>query len=135
MIDRFDIHLQLPPVAVDALENDARGDPSELVRARVCAARSCMLERRLGSGPRRTRALAKQLAPNARRLLLQSLEMLGLSLRAYSKILRVARTIADLEGSDGIAGAHVAEAIQYRLLDRNPRAPAPPTVRGSLVSM
>jgi len=135
MIDRFDIHLQLPPVAVDALENDARGDPSELVRARVCAARSCMLERRLGSGPRRTRALAKQLAPNARRLLLQSLEMLGLSLRAYSKILRVARTIADLEGSDGIAGSHVAEAIQYRLLDRNPQAPATPIVRGGLVSM
>jgi magnesium chelatase family protein len=62
----------------------------------------------------------RALARDARDLLFQAIDQLGLSLRAYNKVLRVSRTIADLEGSDAVRTRHVAEAIQYRTLDREP---------------
>ncbi|HEY2732888.1 MAG TPA: YifB family Mg chelatase-like AAA ATPase [Polyangiales bacterium] len=115
VIDRFDLHVRLPPVAAAALEQ-APGETSVTVRARVEAARAIAIARSTEPSDRRA---GRDLDDNARRLLLRSIDALGLSLRAYSKVLRVARTIADLAGSDRIATPHVGEAIQYRLLDRD----------------
>jgi magnesium chelatase family protein len=127
VIDRFDMHVQLPPVLADALQQSGQGDSSERVRARVTQARACAAERqraaaRAGSAGL---SLAPGLEESARRLLVRGIDALGLSLRAYTKVLKVARTIADLDGSDAIAARHVGEAIQYRLLDRDPQARAP----------
>jgi magnesium chelatase family protein len=127
VVDRFDMHVQLPPVLADALQQSGQGDSSEDVRARVTQARACAAERRrvaarAGSGGL---SLAPGLEDSARRLLVRGIDALGLSLRAYTKVLRVARTIADLAGSDAIEARHVGEAIQYRLLDRDPQARAP----------
>ncbi|HKP58625.1 MAG TPA: YifB family Mg chelatase-like AAA ATPase [Polyangiales bacterium] len=121
LIDRFDLHVQLPPVPVQALDRGVFGENSETVRARVERAQ----QRALSRGPRDgaytspTFSLLKQLQPAAQSLLLRSVDVLGLSLRAYAKVLRVSRTIADLADTDAIAIEHVAEAIQYRLLDRD----------------
>jgi magnesium chelatase family protein len=108
-------------VPVQALDQAANGESSETVRARVAQAQ----ERARARGPQDaphtspTFYLLQQLQPHARTLLLRSVDALGLSLRAYSKVLRVSRTIADLAASDVIQVDHVAEAIQYRLLDRD----------------
>jgi magnesium chelatase family protein len=125
VIDRFDLHVQLPPVAAAALEQAGGGEASADVRARVEQARSCAIERLRTTADRKP---GHDLDDAARRLLLRSMDALGLSLRAYTKVLKVARTIADLGGADSVATRHVAEAIQYRVLDRDPdaRSLAPP---------
>jgi magnesium chelatase family protein len=121
LIDRFDIHVQLPPVPVAALREGVAGETSAEIRARVRTARDRAAERtsHATSAPQTSLQLLKQLELDARSLLLRSIELLSLSLRAYTKVLRVARTIADLDGSDVVRSVHVAEAIQYRLLDRD----------------
>lgn len=122
VIDRFDIHIQLPPVSAASLSQADAGDSSTLVRERVSKARARAFARASISGQSPTQTIAATLDDAAHRLLVRSIDALGLSLRAYAKVLRVARTIADLEGRDGVGAAQVAEAVQYRLLDREPPA-------------
>jgi magnesium chelatase family protein len=129
IVDRIDLHVMLTPVEVRSLASPKADDAesSSVVRERVARARAIQAERarseavsasvnaRLGA-----RAIAACARPDARgaTLLTQAIERLGLSARAYAKVLRVARTLADLEGSEAVKSPHVAEAIQYRLLDR-----------------
>ncbi len=125
LLDRIDLHLELPPVTYAELDGDAGGEPSAIVRQRVLEARARQATRLAGTGARanaamnarQTRALCRVPA-GAGGVLGRAVSRLGLSARAYHRILRVARTIADLAGSDAIASEHVAEAIQYRSLDR-----------------
>jgi magnesium chelatase family protein len=137
LLDRIDLHVALPPVDVAHLQSAARGEPSTPVRDRVIAARAVQADRARGFGGALTNAalcprdLERVATPDAAgaRVLASAMERLGLSARAYGKVLRVARTIADLDGSDAVRAPHVAEAVHARLLDRDPiaaRTPAHP---------
>jgi magnesium chelatase family protein len=127
LLDRIDLQIGLRQVPIADLTSAAPGEPSRAVRERVMAARAAQGERaRTGEvraelnaelGPRDLGKVAK-LDAQGSELLGRAVERLGLSARAYDKVLRVARTIADLEGSLAVRGAHVAEAIQMRLFDR-----------------
>jgi magnesium chelatase family protein len=121
LLDRIDIHVEVPRVPYDKLATEAPGERSPVVCERVVAARerqrarlsdvrlSCNAE--MGSGEvRRFCALA----PDAEPLLRAAVQRLGLSARAYHRVLKLARTIADLDGAVEIASPHVAEALQYR---------------------
>ncbi|MEE9405044.1 MAG: YifB family Mg chelatase-like AAA ATPase [Algisphaera sp.] len=124
LIDRIDIHVDVPPVPFGQLTGPRTGTNSATLRARVIAARAIQSAR--NGGPLRTNStLAGReldqwaaLPADASELLKQAMTDLGLSARAYDKVRRVARTIADLENASSLALHHVAEAIQYRLLDR-----------------
>ncbi len=127
LLDRLDIHVRLAPVDIHLLSRGKDGESSSTVRQRVMAARSRQLRRlELGQTRHRTNAeLSLQeleaVAPldgQGRLLLEAAASQLGLSARAYVKILRVARTVADLESSDALRAPHIEEAIQGRLLDR-----------------
>lgn len=123
LLDRIDIHVEAPAVPFRQLAGAPDGSTTAAMRERVLAARERQA-RRQGAGLPNARLSGRQLdrlAPmgdDARALLGQALSELGLSARAYDKIRRVARTIADLDGADALSHAHVAEAVQYRLLDR-----------------
>ena len=124
LIDRIDLHVEVPPVPFAQLSGGRSGTDSATLRSRVVAARAVQAQR--NGGPLRTnrtlngRELDRlaALPPDAAELLKQAMTDLGLSARAYDKVRRVARTIADLEQSPAVALPHVAEAVQYRLLDR-----------------
>jgi magnesium chelatase family protein len=126
LLDRIDLHVEVPRVAVAALADDsAGGETSATIRARVLAARARQQARlaRLGVAvnahvPGREVRRVCRIDARGRRLLEAASERLGLSARAYTRILRVARTIADLADEDEITTSHLAEAIQYRSLDR-----------------
>lgn len=127
LLDRIDLHVALPPVDVGHLRQQAPGEASALVRERVVQARLVQKERaRRGEVRAQVNAqltpqdLEKVATPDEAglRLIASAVERLGLSARAYGKILRTARTIADLDGQDAVRAAHVAEAIQLRVLDR-----------------
>jgi magnesium chelatase family protein len=127
LLDRLDIHVLVPPVEVAALTSARGGEPSAAVRARVTRARALQRSRAEALGlsaqvnAALTRAELERIGPlesDSRRLLELAVEKLGLSARAYVKVLRVARTIADLEDEERVRQPHVAEAIQGRLLDR-----------------
>jgi magnesium chelatase family protein len=127
LIDRLDIHVAVPPVEVSALTSASRAESSADVRSRVARARNLQRERSISLGlsttvnSNLTRSELETVAPldrESRRLIEAAVERLGLSARAFVKVLRVARTIADLEGMDRVRASHVAEAIQGRLLDR-----------------
>jgi magnesium chelatase family protein len=120
LIDRFDMHVQLASVPITALRNASHGESSATVRERVIAARARAQERaqRQRHGPSSDVPLST-LDPDARQLLFSCIEKLGLSMRGYSKVLRVSRTVADLEGVDCVSSRHVAEAVQFRLFDRD----------------
>ncbi|MET0384496.1 MAG: YifB family Mg chelatase-like AAA ATPase [Polyangiales bacterium] len=122
LVDRFDLHVQLSAVPVQSLADARRGASSEQVRARVIAARAHADERRRSAAVGEDRRDDRALDAAARSLLLTCIDKLGLSLRAYHKVLRVAHTLADLDGSDPVHKHHVAEAVQYRVLDRDPNA-------------
>jgi magnesium chelatase family protein len=121
LLDRIDLHVDVPAVA-PALLGTGGGTPSAEVRTRVLRARAAQAERGPANARLRGAALRRSCAldPDGRRLLQVAVERLGLSARAHDKVLRVARTIADLEGSGEVRSVHVAEAIQYRALDRAP---------------
>ncbi len=122
LLDRIDLHVGVPRVPRLALARAApRGEDSASVRARVVAAR----ERQLARAGRANAALGNAdterccaLARNDEALLERAVDRLGLSARAYHRVLRVARTIADLDGAEAVATAHLTEAIGYRQLDR-----------------
>ncbi len=125
LIDRFDIHVEVPPVDYEDLTGDAGEEKSADIKARVNAARKIQTERFKNT---KTSCNAKisdsdfekycRIDDEASELLKSAFENMGLSARAYNRILKVARTIADLDQSEDIKLSHVAEAIQYRSLDR-----------------
>lgn len=125
ILDRIDIHIEVAPVAYEQLSCKAQEEKSAEIKKRVNAARSIQRKRFKGTGiscnAKMTPKMTKEycvLTDDANALLKMSFERLGLSARAYDKILRISRTIADLEGCDHIEMHHVAEALQYRSLDR-----------------
>lgn len=125
MLDRIDLHIEVPPVDYNALNSTGREENSAKIRERVNKARKIQTERYAGTGitcnARLTPALLKKyciLSEDASKLLQASFDSLGMSARAYDRILKVSRTIADLDGSENIEMQHVAEALQFRSLDR-----------------
>jgi len=125
LLDRVDIHLEVPAVPYRELRSQADGTPSSSMREQVNVARQRQAERfgsgRLTNGRMSHRQVKKfcALDDGGEMLLKQAMQEMGLSARAHDKILRVARTIADLEGAANIAVNHLSEAVQYRRLDRN----------------
>lgn len=125
LLDRIDIHIEVPSVKYDDLSKIADGDSSADIKKRVDKARTIQLERYKEDGITSNSQLSASmldkycsLGDDESRLLRSAFDRLGLSARAHSKILKVARTIADLDGSDDIKTTHIAEAIQYRNFDR-----------------
>ncbi len=125
MLDRIDIHIEVPPVDFEKLSSKTPGECSADIKKRVNAARKIQQERLKGSGiscnakmnPEMTRTYCNP-TPKALVMLEQVFERLDFSARAYDKVLKVARTIADLEGSEAIEARHIAQAVQFRSLDR-----------------
>jgi magnesium chelatase family protein len=128
LLDRIDLHIEVPAVATKELIDPARNrheESSETIRSRVLKARKIQLKRLKNYSRRHNAALNDQdlkkfclLDCDCRNLLQTAMDRLGLSARAYSRILKVARTIADLKEEPNIATADIAEAIQFRSLDR-----------------
>jgi magnesium chelatase family protein len=125
LLDRIDLHVELPAIPPSALQAPAPGENSCTIRARVVEARTRQQQRlvaaRLRTNAELTPRLLRRLCPlgpDARRLLVAAAERLGLSARGHDRLIKVARTIADLAGSEAITPEHCAEAIQYRGLDR-----------------
>ena len=126
LLDRIDLHIEVEPVPFDALAKKQLGESSEKIRERVTAARQLQKTRfsSLSMVHYNAQMNAKQLRSFCRldtageELIKTAMEKLGLSARAYDRILKVARTIADLASSSTIHAEHIAEAIQYRSLDR-----------------
>ena len=126
LLDRIDIHIEVSPVPFENLSDKRKGESSLMIRNRVEEARKIQIERykeREGvyynaqMGPKELDAFC-ELDETSKKLLKTAIERLNLSARAYDRILRVGRTIADLEQSESIQSHHIAEAIQYRSLDR-----------------
>ena len=122
LLDRIDLHLEVPAVPFDALIRAPEGESSAQIRARV--QRAIAFRRKRGQPYPNSQLRTKELktvcalAPPALALLKSAMQELNLSARSYTKILKISRTIADLAGSDEILPDHIAEAIQYRSLDR-----------------
>ena len=126
LIDRIDIHVEVPRVKYRELKEGQGGATSADIRGEVAAARAVQAERfkrlKIDVNARMSSRQIKnhcELTPGAERLLASQMESENLSARAYTRVLKVARTIADLASADGIKTEHVAEAIQYRRLDRD----------------
>ncbi|HEX2949630.1 MAG TPA: YifB family Mg chelatase-like AAA ATPase, partial [Armatimonadota bacterium] len=125
ILDRLDIHIEVPRLRQDELLSNRPGEPSASIRARVIKARAVQTARFTGTpitcntqmGPRDIRQFCS-LTDDVQTLLRTAIDQLHLSARAYDRILKLARTIADLDECDNIASPHIAEAIQYRSLDR-----------------
>ncbi len=121
LLDRIDIHVEVPRVDYEKLADRRSVENSTTIRARVKAARERQLQRFAGTrltcnaemGPSEVRTFCA-VEPAAEKLLKAAMQQLHLSARAYHRVLKLARTVADLAGSEGIAANHVAEAIQYR---------------------
>jgi magnesium chelatase family protein len=126
LLDRIDLHVEVTPVAFSELSSSGTGEPSHQIRHRVIRAREIQADRFSGTegiysnAQMSNRSLREicLLDEVCRQLLKAAMDRLNLSARAYDRILRVSRTIADLSASDRILPEHIAEAIQYRSLDR-----------------
>jgi magnesium chelatase family protein len=126
LMDRIDIHIEVPAVKYRDLASRDSGEPSKEIKERVDRARQVQLDRFKGMkiycnaqmGNRQIKRFC-QIDEPSQRLLETAIDRFGLSARAYTRILKVARTIADLENREGIQPSHLSEAIQYRSLDRN----------------
>ena len=127
LLDRIDIHIEVTPVPFEKLSEERKGEASAVIRDRVSAARKLQTDRfeafdnihynaQMGVKQIRTYCKLEQASLD---LLKTAMERLNLSARAYDRILKVSRTIADLENSENITGDHISEAIQYRSLDRD----------------
>ena len=125
LLDRIDIHVEVPPVRFQDISTEYSGEPSSEIRKRVEKARAIQQERFKGkkiycNAQMASRHIKKycQIDESSQILLKRAMEKLGLSARAYTRILKVSHTIADLEGVEHIKSYHISEAIQYRSLDR-----------------
>lgn len=125
LLDRIDIHIEVPPIEYADLSSKKEAETSEKIKSRIEAARKIQLERfkkyKISSNAKITPDLLHKsciLTKNAENLLKKAFDNMNLSARAYSRILKVSRTIADLGFSEEIKSSHIAEAIQYRSLDR-----------------
>jgi magnesium chelatase family protein len=127
LFDRIDIHIEVPAVKFKDLSSQRSGEPSEVIRQRVEKAREIQYKRFrdekgiFSNSDMNSKAIKKYcpLNDDCMSLLKNAIDKLGLSARAYDRIIKVSRTIADLEGVPDIKTHHVAEAVQYRTLDRN----------------
>ena len=125
LLDRIDIQLEVPEVKFRDIVSRTPAESSAAIRARVTRARELQTERFAGRrifanaqmGPKEVKQFCS-LPAEAEKLLEMAVTKLGFSARAYDRVLKVARTIADLEGSNGITTPHVSEAVQYRMMDR-----------------
>ncbi len=127
LLDRIDIHIEVTPVPFEKLSDERKGESSVDIRKRVTAAREIQSERFKDfetlhyNAQMNVKHIRKYCALNdqSKKLIKSAMEKLNLSARAYDRILKVSRTIADLVNSEKIAPEHIAEAIQYRSLDRD----------------
>jgi len=127
LLDRIDIHIEVTPVSFDELSDERKSEKSTVVRARVTEARKIQTDRFknndgiYANAQMSSRDLKKyaKINQSGKDLLKNAMEKLGLSARAYDRIIKVSRTIADLENSENIELEHLSEAIQYRSLDRD----------------
>ena len=127
LLDRIDIHIEVTPVPFEKLAEDRNGESSVTIRKRVTTARELQTKRFEASdvvhynAQMNTKHIREYcvLDDTSKNLLKTAMERLNLSARAYDRILKVSRTIADLEGVKEVNGTHISEAIQYRSLDRD----------------
>lgn len=126
LLDRIDLHVEVVPVSVSEISQTADGEKSTFIRERVINARKIQEQRFEGSSIHSNAQMTSKqvkeicvISTAGQTLLNKAMDKLGLSARAYDRILKVSRTVADLAGSDDIKIEHLAEAIQYRSLDRD----------------
>ena len=126
LLDRIDLHIEVPSLKWKEISGEELSEPSEAIRERVCRAREIQQKRYESEGihcnsQMSTSHLRKHcgLDGPSQSLLKSAMEKFGLSARAYDRILKVARTIADLDGEENLMPSFIAEAIQYRNLDRS----------------
>ena len=125
LLDRIDIQVEVSTVEYDKLQSKKKEEKSSCIKERVNKARKIQIERYKEFGISSNSALTPnlmekfcRLSSDAEHLLQMAFKRLGLSARAYTRLIKVARTIADLENSQNIESKHIAEAVQYRSLDR-----------------
>ena len=125
LLDRIDLHIEVTPVSFDDLAYDIPTESSAVIRERVISARLIQTQRYENSSSHCNSQMQRKellkycdIGPEGKTLLKNAMERLGLSARAYDRILKVARTIADLDASEQISTVHLSEAIQLRVLDR-----------------
>ena len=126
LLDRIDLHIEVPSVDYREISSERAEEPSPPIRERVCQARQRQQtrfhsDRKITCNARMSSRAIKQhcrLTSESQELIRAAMSELNLSARAYDRILKVSRTIADLDGVDSIASEHVSEAIQYRTFDR-----------------
>jgi len=122
LLDRIDLHIDVPAVPFDVISRAPEGESSAQIRARVLKAQAW--RRKRGQQHTNAQLTSKELktycglTPEALKLLKAAMQELDLSARSYTKVLKISRTIADLAGEDRLQPEHLAEAIQYRSLDR-----------------